>query len=265
MSKPPSLSKLLDRDKFPALDKEGSAGELEKLQLRMLRIQQGTWHLKRRAIILFEGFDSSGKGGAIQRLVQSLDPRGFQVHPIGPPHASEQGRHYLYRFWQKLPVPGTLAIFDRSWYGRVLVEKVEKLAPPERIHDAYREIREFERQLVDDGVALIKIFVGIDQREQLRRFRERLADPYKQWKITPEDMRARAHWKHYVKAADKLFAETHDKLAPWHLVAGNDKDYARVRILEIVTDALRANGRWMEGKAAKARLVDLKSALKALK
>ncbi len=262
MRNAPRLKRLLEKDRFPkvAKGKEYEA-RLKKLQLRMLRVQQGIWHQKQRAIIVFEGFDAAGKGGAIRRLTELLDPRGFQVHPIGPPTPEEQGRHYLYRFWKRLPGVGTIAIFDRSWYGRVLVEKVESLTPPRRIDDAYEEIREFERTLADDGVVVIKIFLAIDKKEQLKRFEERLSDPYKQWKLTPDDVEARAHWSDYVKAADRAFEETHAKHAPWHLIAANDKDHARIETLEIVTEALAEYGSWMESKAARSRIRSLQAAL----
>src|SRR5262249_29987963 len=147
------------------------------------------------------GFDAAGKGGAIRRLVEKLDPRGFKVHPIGPPEAVEQQIHYLYRFWTRLPKPGTIAIFDRTWYGRVLVEKVEKLAARKRCEQAYEEIVNFEKTLVQDGISLIKIFLAISKKEQLKRFEDRLNDPYKEWKLTKDDVEDRRRWDKYVKAA----------------------------------------------------------------
>src|SRR4051812_12835571 len=135
-----ALSDLLARGAFPNPPKDKSEKELRSLQLRMLRIQQGIWHSRRRAIIVFEGFDASGKGGVIRRLTELLDPRGIHVHPIGPPDTKDQAKHYLYRFWKKIPPPGTIAIFDRSWYGRVFVEKVERLTPEKRTDQAYEEI-----------------------------------------------------------------------------------------------------------------------------
>jgi polyphosphate kinase 2 (PPK2 family) len=214
----------------------------------MLRTQQGIWHSKNRAIIVFEGFDAAGKGGTIRRIVEVLDPRGFHVYPIGPPTSDEQGKHYLYRFWNKLPSPGTIAIFDRSWYGRVLVERVEKLTPKKRWKEAYREIRNFEEALVDDGIDLIKIFLAINKNEQSKRFDERAHDPYKQWKLTSEDLQARKHWNKYVEAVDDLFEKTHTPNCPWNLVPSNDKHFAREESLHIVTRHLKRHSIWIEKK-----------------
>lgn len=212
---------------------------LGKLQKELLRIQQTYWHEKRRAIIVFEGWDAGGKGGAIRRLTEPLDPRGFHVWPISAPTAEEQGKHYLYRFWTKLPARGTFAIFDRSWYGRVLVERVERLAAKDAWKRAYDEINEFERLLSDDGVRIIKIFMHITPEEQLDRFRERLSNPYKRWKLTEEDLRNRARWDDYVKATEAMFDRTSTERTPWHVVPANSKWFARLRVLEIVTAALK--------------------------
>lgn len=212
--------------------------QLGKLQLKMLTIQQAYFHQKRRAVVVFEGWDAAGKGGAIRRLTQGLDPRGFQVWPIGKPDPDEQGRHYLYRFWQRLPPPGNIAVFDRSWYGRVLVERVEGLANKTAWTRAYDEINGFERLLVDDGVCVVKIFLHITPQEQLKRFSERLHNPYKQWKITQEDIRNRLKWKDYLKATEDVFSKTSTARAPWSLVAANRKWFARTQVLEVVTGAL---------------------------
>ena len=236
---------------------------LKLLQLRMLRAQQGVWHSRSKAVIVFEGFDAAGKGGAIRRLTEPLDPRGVHVHPIGPPDCDEKGEHYLQRFWQRLPAPGTIAIFDRSWYGRTLVERVEKLTPPKRIKQAYREINEFERMLVDDGFALIKIFLAISKKEQLARFSARLDDPYKQWKLTSDDVEARKHWGDYVRAASDTFERCSNP--PWHIIAANDKDYTRIEVLEIVTSELKHHRNWIERKVDTAPQRALKKALKKLK
>jgi polyphosphate kinase 2 (PPK2 family) len=259
------LSKLLKQKDFPNLKSDKKTDEeLKTLQLQILRIQQGIWHQKKRAIIVFEGFDAAGKGGAIRRLTEPLDPRGFRVHPIGPPEGDEQQKHFLYRFWQKLPAPGSIAIFDRSWYGRVLVEKVDGLTPKNRIKDAYREIREFEQMLKDDGISLVKIFLAIDKDEQLARFEERLKDPYKQWKLTPDDVKSRANWNEYVKAADDMFEETSEKKNPWHIIAANDKDYTRIETLKVITKELKLNKKWMEEQIEKVAAKNLATALKEL-
>jgi polyphosphate kinase 2 (PPK2 family) len=211
---------------------------LEKLQLRLLVVQQAYWRQQRRGVIVFEGWDSAGKGGTIRRLSERLDPRRWHAWPIGAPNPDEQGRHYLYRFWQRLPVPGSLAAFDRSWYGRVLVERVEGLTPKADWKRAYREINEFERMLVDDGVRLIKIFLHISPAEQLRRFKERLETPWKRWKLTPDDLRNRARWNDYAKAIDDMFDRTSTKHAPWHAVSAEHKWHGRIRALEIIADQL---------------------------
>jgi polyphosphate kinase 2 (PPK2 family) len=264
MSKNLSLSHLLKKDHFPSLNENISEKHLKELQLKILRGQQGVWHQRKRVIIMLEGFDAAGKGGAIRRIVEPLDPRSFQVHPIGAPDVEDQAKHYLYRFWEKIPAPGTLAIFDRSWYGRLLVEKVEGLAPASRIADAYREIRQFEETLIDDGVEIIKIFLAISKSEQLRRFEDRVKDPYKQWKISMDDVRARNQWHEYVKATDKIFTETSTKKSPWHLIAANDKDYARNEVLKLISEKLSPYRHWMEKQSTRGQASSLKKVLREL-
>ncbi|SMH60359.1 polyphosphate kinase 2 family protein [Azospirillum agricola] len=212
---------------------------LGKLQKELLHIQQTYWHEKRRAILVFEGWDAGGKGGAIRRLTEPLDPRGFHVWPISAPTAEEQSKHYLYRFWTKLPAGGTFAIFDRSWYGRVLVERIEGLATKEQWKRAYDEINEFERLLTDDGVRIVKLFLHITPEEQLERFRERLNNPYKRWKLTEEDLRNRAKWDEYVKATETMFDKTSTPNAPWTAIPANSKWFARLAVLDAVTRALK--------------------------
>jgi polyphosphate kinase 2 (PPK2 family) len=238
---------------------------VEALQRRMLLVQQGVFHTKRRAIIAIEGFDASGKGGAIRRISEAVDPRGLRVVPIGPPLPEEQGRHWLWRFWRDLPLPGTITIFDRTWYGRVLVERVERLTEERAWRRAYREINEFERMLVDDGIDLIKVFLGVSKSEQLRRFEERLMDPYKQWKIGDADVRARRRWDAYVEAADDLFARTDTPRARWNLVPADHKWFARAQVLRIVTGKLARHAEWIEGRARESVQVrQLKKALRRL-
>jgi polyphosphate kinase 2 (PPK2 family) len=263
--KTPSLAKLLKQG-IPerAKDKKKILHETEKLQLKMLRAQAGLWHRKMRAIVVFEGFDAAGKGGAIRRLSEKLDPRSLQVYSIAAPDPSDQARHYLYRFWKRLPRPGSIAIFDRSWYGRVLVERVEELTPKERWKQAYREITEFETTLQDDGVELIKIFLAIDKTEQLRRFEQRISDPYKQWKLSQEDVEARRKWDDYVIAVDEMFKKTHSARSPWHLIPANDKHQARHDVLAAVTKQLGAHETWIASLAEKRKLTSLKTALREL-
>lgn len=260
----PSLSRLLAKRDFPQIaTKDAYERRLEALQRRMLLVQQGLYHARRRAVIAFEGFDAAGKGGVIRRIAEAVDPRGLRVVAVGPPTPEEQGRHWLWRFWRDLPLPGTIVVFDRTWYGRVLVERVERLAPREAWRRAYGEIQAFERTLVDDGVDLVKIFLGITKREQLRRFDRRLEDPYKQWKLGEADLRAREAWDDYVEAADDLLARTDAPRARWHLVPAEHKWFARVEALRVVTSALGRHARWMEAKAREAeRAKRLRKALR---
>jgi AMP-polyphosphate phosphotransferase len=221
-------------------DEEEYERRLEALQNKMLSIQQAYYHARRRGIIAVEGWDAAGKGGMIRRLTETLDPRGFKVWPIGPPEPSEQGRHYLYRFWTKLPEPGTIAIFDRSWYGRVLVERVDNLIPKDAWKRSYEEINDFERMLVDDGVRLAKIFLHISPEEQLRRFADRLEDPYKRWKLRESDIRVHMQWDDYVDAMEDMFDHTSTKTAPWTVIPANQKWYARTAAMKAITDAFSA-------------------------
>lgn len=239
--------------------------KLNSLQLKMLRIQQGTFHSKKRIIIAIEGMDAAGKGGAIRRITETLDPRSYQVHPIGAPTKDEQGRHYLYRFWQKIPLPGMIAIFDRSWYGRVLVERVDNLIDKKTWERAYSEINQFEKLLTDDGVKIIKICLKISKEEQLKRFEERLADPYKQWKITPDDIKNRSKWSAYMKAHEEMFKKTSTKDCPWHVIETDDKDEARLKALEVITGECRKIEAWMEDHAKETKVSELKRALRDLR
>lgn len=236
-----SLSGLLkDLEKKPKTikDKNKIEEEIKALQLVMLKIQQAVFHRRERVVIILEGFDAAGKGGTIRAISEMLDPRSLKVIPISAPKKIEQGKHWLYRFWKKLPAPGNITIFDRSWYGRVLVEKVEELTPAERIHDAYKEINEFEATLQRDGIILIKIFLAVTKDEQLKRFEERLEDPFKQFKITDSDIRARQHWKKYVEAVDRFLEENDTKNSPWSLIPSNSKKFARRGALEVITKRL---------------------------
>jgi polyphosphate kinase 2 (PPK2 family) len=219
-------------------DDSKTEAAFEALEIRMLEIQQAYHRLGLRAILAFEGTDAAGKGGTIKRLVEKLDPRGLKVWPIGPPGTQEHAKHYLYRFWARLPEPGTIAIFDRSWYGRVLVERVDGITPKAAWTRAYREINEFERLLADDGVRVVKLFLDIDKKEQLRRFRERAIVPYKRWKLGESDLRAHEQWSQYQRAYKDMIERCSTRLAPWHRIDMNDKDKGRLRTLRVVTQAL---------------------------
>lgn len=212
-------------------DKPRYESMLAANQLEMLRVQQAYHHQQLRAVLVFEGWDAGGKGGSIRRLTEKLDPRGFQVHAIGAPTAEEQGRHYLYRFWARLPLPGKLALFDRSWYGRVLVERVEGFARKDEWRRAYTEINDFEKKLADDGVRILKFFLHITPEEQLKRFAERLKNPYKRWKLTAEDLRNREKWGEYTSAVEEMLERTTTPEAPWVVVPANHKWTARLTVL----------------------------------
>jgi polyphosphate kinase 2 (PPK2 family) len=212
--------------------------ELKNLQFSLLLLQQAYFRQKRRGIVVFEGWDAAGKGGTIKRMVEGMDPRGFRVHQIGAPTPEEQGRHYLYRFWMNLPKSGRLAIFDRSWYGRVLVERVEKLTAPERVRAAYEEINRFEQSLIDDGVSICKIFLDITKKEQVHRMKKRYNDPEKCWKLTVDDFRNLELRDAYSKSIVDMLKLTSSKHAPWHVFDANDKQTARIEVLRKVVKVL---------------------------
>lgn len=219
-------------------DKDEYLKKLKKWQKKMLQVQQAYFHQNRRAILVFEGWDASGKGGAIRRITEKLDPRGVTVHPISAPTPLEQSKHYLHRFQARLPEAGTIAIFDRSWYGRVLVERIEGFATEKEWQRAYQEINEFERSLIDDGVRIVKVFMHITPEEQLKRFEERLNNPVKRWKLTTEDIRNRAKWEEYETSTNEMFQYTSTEAAPWNIIRGNHKWFARIDVLKTVVNQL---------------------------
>ncbi len=230
--------RLADVDLTKHITYEDYRRKLDALQKKLQRIQQAYLFSGDLAVIVFEGWDAAGKGGTIRRMAAVLDPRGFKVWPIAAPRHYHQERHYLLRFWERLPPRGAISVFDRSWYGRVLVERVEGFALKDEWRRAYGEINEFERLLTDDALRIVKIFLHISQEEQLRRFEARLRDPMKRWKLSYEDFRNRAHWDAYVEATDDMLAKTSTNRAPWHVVAANDKRWARVESLRIICRAL---------------------------
>ena len=236
MSKTPIL-KGIDLDKHLA-DADEYQDKLKTLQGKLALLQIACFHNHHRVVIVLEGWDASGKGGAIRRMTEKLDPRSHRVHPIGKPSEAELQQHYLQRFWDKLPAKGNIAIFDRSWYGRVLVERVEELATTSEWQRAYGEIGNFERQLHDDGVIVIKLFLHISQDEQLKRYLERLNNPLKNWKLTPDDLRNRARADDYNSAFQDMLKKTSSNFAPWHLIPGNHKWYARTEVLQRVVETL---------------------------
>lgn len=212
--------------------------ELAALQLKLQRIQQAYLFTGDSAVIVFEGWDAAGKGGTIRRMSAVLDPRGFKVWPIAAPRRFEKERHYLYRFFERLPPNGGIAVFDRSWYGRVLVERVEGLASEGEWQRAYDEINEFERLMIDDRTRVVKLFLHITQDEQLRRFEQRLRDPLKRWKLSYEDFRNRRNWSQYEQAVEEMVEKTSTVGAPWHVIPANDKKYARIACMRVVTKML---------------------------
>jgi PPK2 family polyphosphate:nucleotide phosphotransferase len=239
MAKQHICDRLKDIDpKSGRMTKEKAEKKLAELHNRFLTIQQAFIAQRQRALIVMEGWDASGKGGLIRRLTAPFDPRVSKVWPIGAPTKAEQEIHYLYRFWDRLPGPGTLAVFDRSWYGRVLVERVENLVAPKVWKRAYGEINDFERMLADDGVRIVKLFLHISPEEQLRRFEERVTVPYKRWKLTLEDIRNRAKWSDYEQAIDGMLRHTSTKQAPWHVLPADNKHYARVAGLTLIADRM---------------------------
>jgi AMP-polyphosphate phosphotransferase len=223
-----------------SLDRQAYVREVTRRQIQLRELGYQVYLKKRPVIIVFEGWDASGKGGAIKRITEKLDPRGYVVYPIAAPQGEDKTRHYLYRFWRRLPERGQIAIFDRSWYGRVLVERVEGFAREEEWQRAYKEINSFERQLRDFGAILLKFCIQISQEEQFRRFEERKAIGYKAWKLTDEDWRNRRKWSAYEDAAEEMLVKTSTRTAPWRLVEGNDKYWARVKVLSTVVKTLAA-------------------------
>ena len=183
-------------------------------------------------VIVYEGWDAAGKGGNIRRLIRELDPRGYEVIPIAAPQGDEKTHHYLWRFWRALPKAGHFTVFDRSWYNRVLVERVEGFAAPRDWMRAYSEINEFEQQLVEYGCVVTKFWLHISKEEQLRRFESRQNDPARQWKITEEDWRNRAKWDAYWEAVSDMLDRTSTAHAPWTIIEGNDKLHARTQALQ---------------------------------
>ncbi|MFM7028781.1 MAG: polyphosphate kinase 2 family protein [Chakrabartia sp.] len=214
--------------------------DLRALQSRLEQIQVAYITQKRRAVIAVEGWDAAGKGGIIRRLTAAWDPRWFEVWPIGAPSADEASQHFLHRFWAKLPGPGSLCVFDRTWYGRVLVERVEGLCRPDEWQRAYDEINAFEAQLVDAGTRVIKIFLHVTQAEQDARLKARLLDPWKRWKTGAEDFRNRSQRPAYLEAYADMFALCNTRWAPWTVIDGNAKKAARIAVLQSVADQLSA-------------------------
>ena len=225
-------------DLSQTLTKEEYKKQLRKEQTELTKLQLQIHEKQMPVLALFEGWDAAGKGGAIKRLTDVLDPRSYQVHGFAAPTDEEKARHYLWRFWRKLPVAGTFGIFDRSWYGRVLVERVEGFASESEWRRAYQEINEFEEQLTSAGYVLLKFWLHISQEEQLNRFNERGTNDFKQYKLTAEDWRNREKWPFYDVAVNQMIQRTSTPTAPWTIVPADNKYFARVKVIETVTQAI---------------------------
>ncbi|CCQ74975.1 polyphosphate:AMP phosphotransferase [Magnetospira sp. QH-2] len=222
----------------PPLEKKDYSTRLKTARARLSHLFVEARDRGITTALVFEGADAAGKGGSIRRLVSALDARDWQVIPIAAPTEEEFAQHYLWRFWRHMPRAGRLVVFDRSWYGRVLVERVEGFASEEEWRRAYAEINDFEAQLVEHGVVLVKYWIHITKEEQLQRFELRAATPVKSWKLTDEDWRNREKWHLYDEAVNDIVEQTSPQSAPWVLVEGNDKRFARIKVVETLCDHL---------------------------
>ena len=232
-------SSILDKvDLSVSISRDKYKNELGKYQEKIRELEHRIYSKRVPVMILYEGCDAAGKGGNIRRLTQNMDPRGYEVIPVAAPNDVEKEHHYLWRFWQAIPKAGHIAIFDRSWYGRVLVERVEGYCSENDWKRAYKEINEVEQHIVNSGAVLIKFWLQIDKDEQLRRFEERKKLPYKNWKITDEDWRNRQKWDKYREAVDEMLFRTSTTYAPWTIVESNCKWHARVKVLKTVVDRI---------------------------
>ncbi|WP_440102766.1 polyphosphate kinase 2 family protein [Streptosporangium sp. H16] len=240
------MNRLSDVDLSQKLTKKDASERLDAALDRLLRLrltlggQVGEQRIGPPLCVVFEGWDASGKGGAIKRLARPLDPRHVRVAQFAAPTYDEKRHHFLWRFWPVLPGWGGMAVLDRSWYGRVLVERVEGFATEEQWSRAYGEIVEFERTLAAEGMIMVKFWMHVSEEEQLRRFRDRAGDPLRAWKLTDEDWRNREKRPQYEVAVEEMLARTDHPKAPWHVVPGDDKRLARVTVAETVCAAVEA-------------------------
>lgn len=225
-------------DMSVTLDQQEYKEALVLNQVALAQLGYQVYVQQRPVVVVFEGWDAAGKGGAIKRVTEKLDPRGYVVYGIAAPQGDDKTHHYLWRFWRRLPEAGQIAIFDRSWYGRVMVERIEGFCAEADWKRAFREINQFERQLVDFGAILLKFWVNITREEQLRRFEDRAADKLRSWKLTAEDWRNREKWDLYEAAVNEMILKTSTLDAPWTIVEGNDKLYARIKVLRTLVDKL---------------------------
>lgn len=232
----PQLSAISLQDKV--LEEAQYREELKVCQKRLGELHNELYRKKIPVVIAYEGWDAAGKGGNIKRVAAALDPRGYEVHPIASPEPHEKARHYLWRFWTRLPKEGHIAIFDRTWYGRVMVERLEGFCSENDWQRAYNEINEFEKELADWGAVIVKFWVQIDKDTQLERFTLRQNTPEKQWKITDEDWRNREKWDAYEEAVNEMLQKTNTVYAPWCVLESNSKQYARIKALKTVIAAI---------------------------
>ncbi len=241
VKKPETSTSVLDKvDLSLSLTKEQYTEKIKKCQQRIREVEHEIYRKRVPVIILYEGWDAAGKGGNIRRLTEEMDPRGFEVVPVAAPNDVELAHHYLWRFWKAIPKAGHITIFDRSWYGRVMVERVEGFCSQDEWKRAYQEINEMESQFANYGVVLVKFWLHIDQATQLARFEERQEVTYKQWKITDEDWRNREKWDRYKEAVDEMLFRTSTSYAPWTIIESNCKYYARVKTIETVIKAVES-------------------------
>jgi polyphosphate:AMP phosphotransferase len=221
-----------------SLDRKTYRRELAECRARLARLQAKAAERKVSTILVFEGLDAAGKGGVIRRITEALDARYYKVFPFAAPTDVENAHHYLWRFWNCIGRAGRIGIFDRSWYGRVLVERIERFAGDDEWRRAFAEINDFEDQLIEHGIVLLKFWLHISKEEQLRRFREREETPWKRWKLSDEDWRNREHWDDYARAAHEMIQQTSVMKSPWILVESDDKSYARIKVMQEVCRAL---------------------------
>lgn len=231
-------SALAGVDLSKSLTKEQYQKQLKELQAKLSHLHNEVYRRRIPVVLAFEGWDAGGKGGAIKRLTQALDPRGYAVQPVSAPNDLEKSHHYLWRFWTNMPKAGHFTIFDRSWYGRVMVERIEGFCSGEEWRRAYTEINNMEESWTNSGCIVLKFWMHIDKDEQERRFKERQENPDKQWKITEEDWRNRAKWDQYEVAVDEMLVRTSTTYAPWIIVEANSKYYARIKVLKTVVGAI---------------------------
>jgi polyphosphate kinase 2 (PPK2 family) len=252
-------------DLSPSLEHDEYKQALIKYQVALHELAFQVYVQERPVIMVFEGWDAGGKGGAIRRITEKIDPRGFVVYPIAAPKGDSAVRHYLWRFWRRLPETGQIAIFDRSWYGRVMVERIEGFCTENEWKRAYREINYFERQLVDFGTILFKFWLQISKEEQLARFEARQSDKLKAWKLTDEDWRNREKWDQYEAAVNEMLLKTSTITAPWTVVEGDSKYYARIKILRTVVEKLMVELEYNPFKKKTKKLKSIKKKKKKKK